>query len=624
MKLNFKKVTLKNFLSYEDATFSLEDRGFCNIHGINRCIKDNSISNGSGKSTVISAICYALTGETIQGISKDLKRLNSPSKEKGFASLEFTCDGNEYIVTRNVGKDKNVEIIFNGENVSGKTATESQAVLEKYLPHINRELIGSVILLGQGLPDKFSSLTPIKRKSYLESLLNIDEVYEDINDKINSRESFLKKEITQLNKDIAVETSSLNIYKNRISTLESKIESLSKVDYDGEIKKATDEINEIIDKIEEIDKRNSENQLTFKSLEDQLTEMSERFTKEKEVLTESLNKNKLDASVRVSELKTKSSILEKDLSNFKLKGNVCPTCGRPLGEEYIQIRDDKEKELADIKDQLLKAKEELNDIEKSNTKTLQDLSIKARTESKELKDKYNDLADLINKDVNDRSTLEKRKHASELNQTTLKNKKEALVDNIKSLEIEKKEAEETVNKSTLKLSDLNNKLAITTTRLERVKSIHDLMKTKFRGYLLEDAVRSIRKISKEYCTQIFGHDNLEINQETNSIEIIFQDKNYYSLSGGEKQKIDLILQFSLRKLLKNYSNLDSNVLFLDEIFDNLDAMGTSSIIKFINKEFASISSVFIISHHANELGIEFDNTYTITKNEAGISQLISC
>ena len=624
MKLNFKKVTLKNFLSYEDATFSLEDRGFCNIHGINRCIKDNSLSNGSGKSTVISAICYALTGETIQGISKDLKRLNSPSKEKGFTSLEFTCDGNEYIVTRNVGKDKNVEIIFNGENVSGKTATESQAVLEKYLPHINRELIGSVILLGQGLPDKFSSLTPIKRKSYLESLLNIDEVYEDINDKINSRESFLKKEITQLNKDIAVETSSLNIYKNRISTLESKIESLSKVDYDGEIKKATDEINEIIDKIGKIDKRNSENQLTFKSLEDQLTEMSERFTKEKEVLTESLNKNKLDASVKVSELRTKSSILEKDLSNFKLKGNVCPTCGRPLGEEYIQIRDDKEKELAEIKDQLLKAKEELNDIEKSNTKTLQDLSIKARTESKELKDKYNDLADLINKNVNDRSILEKRKHASELNQTTLKNKKEALVDNIKSLEIEKKEAEETVNKSTLKLSDLNSKLAITTTRLERVKSIHDLMKTKFRGYLLEDAVRSIRKISKEYCTKIFGHDNLEINQETNSIEIIFQDKNYYSLSGGEKQKIDLILQFSLRKLLKNYSNLDSNVLFLDEIFDNLDAMGTSSIIKFINKEFASISSVFIISHHANELGIEFDNTYTITKNEAGISQLISC
>ena len=72
MRINFKKVVLHNFLSYGHSEIDLTNRSYCMVSGINRCPKDNAVSNGSGKSSWISAICWALTGETIQGITKDI------------------------------------------------------------------------------------------------------------------------------------------------------------------------------------------------------------------------------------------------------------------------------------------------------------------------------------------------------------------------------------------------------------------------------------------------------------------------------------------------------------------------------------------------------------------------
>ena len=62
MELKFNSIRLVGFGSYDDSTIDLNDRGFCLISGENRFKKDNAESNGSGKSTIFSAICYALCG----------------------------------------------------------------------------------------------------------------------------------------------------------------------------------------------------------------------------------------------------------------------------------------------------------------------------------------------------------------------------------------------------------------------------------------------------------------------------------------------------------------------------------------------------------------------------------
>ena len=72
MNITFTKIKLHNFFSFEDVELSLNDLGYTLVTGRNYCKLDNAYSNGSGKSAIFNGICYALTGETSQGISDSL------------------------------------------------------------------------------------------------------------------------------------------------------------------------------------------------------------------------------------------------------------------------------------------------------------------------------------------------------------------------------------------------------------------------------------------------------------------------------------------------------------------------------------------------------------------------
>jgi DNA repair exonuclease SbcCD ATPase subunit len=94
-----------------------------------------------------------------------------------------------------------------------------------------------------------------------------------------------------------------------------------------------------------------------------------------------------------------------------------------------------------------------------------------------------------------------------------------------------------------------------------------------------------------------------------------------NLSGGEKQRCDIILQFAIRDLLQNYLNYSSNILVLDEIFDGLDKISTNKIIDLITNKLKDVESIFIISHHTDELELPVDSEIKVIKNTNGISEV---
>ena len=97
--LNFKKVILHNFGSYGHAEVDLENKGICLVSGRNNYKKDNALSNGSGKSQIFNAICYVLTGETPQGLTTHLKRVDTEDEEM-YVELVFSVGADEYIIRR--------------------------------------------------------------------------------------------------------------------------------------------------------------------------------------------------------------------------------------------------------------------------------------------------------------------------------------------------------------------------------------------------------------------------------------------------------------------------------------------------------------------------------------------
>ena len=94
------------------------------------------------------------------------------------------------------------------------------------------------------------------------------------------------------------------------------------------------------------------------------------------------------------------------------------------------------------------------------------------------------------------------------------------------------------------------------------------------------------------------------------------------LSGGAKQRVDLILQFAIRDMMTTYLNFSCNIIALDEIFDALDKVATDKILDLITNKLNDIESIFIISHHADSLQIPMDTEIRVIKNELGISNIL--
>ena len=150
----------------------------------------------------------------------------------------------------------------------------------------------------------------------------------------------------------------------------------------------------------------------------------------------------------------------------------------------------------------------------------------------------------------------------------------------------------------------------------------NLIKRDFRGYLLENTIKYVDQKAKDYSDIVFNTRELNVYLDGNALDISYCGKMFDNLSGGEKQRVDLILQFAIRDMLNAYLNSGSNILVLDEITDFLDKQSCKAVMKLIEKELTTIESVFVVSHHAAELELPIDSELKIVKNEYGISEVV--
>jgi DNA repair exonuclease SbcCD ATPase subunit len=92
-------------------------------------------------------------------------------------------------------------------------------------------------------------------------------------------------------------------------------------------------------------------------------------------------------------------------------------------------------------------------------------------------------------------------------------------------------------------------------------------------------------------------------------------KSYKALSGGEQRMIDLAVAFSLNNLAVLNGTINSDLLFLDEVGENLDFRGVKGLYKLL-KELKKDKKIFIITHNRDlqELLEEHDSIKVIKKN----------
>lgn len=617
MKIIFNNLKLNNFMSFEEAEINLNKVGYFIVNGINNNKEDSASSNGSGKSTLFEALCWALTGETIRG-TKDVS--NIYTKTGACVELDFSIDGDDYKIIRK--KDPSSLFFFvNGEDKSGKGIRDTEKIIEQYLPDLTSSLIGSVIVLGQGLPQRFTNNSPSGRKEVLEKLSKSNFMIADLKDRVSNRKTDLNQRLRTCEDNILINQNNLDNAKTTIEKTEEKISCLDDIEH--LFKRLEDKKIELEEKKNRKETITSSEEENTKELDKVLTELND-VNKEKDDLIFNVQlkySSDLQELVdRIQNLNSNITVTKKEINRINNIKDVCPTCGQKLQgvekpstkeheiklEQYITERDDLQKDLDILQSTISEKNDEILELHKVKkeqiSKKYDELMKISKLNNKELTDLTNEIIKINDDLYHIKSELNNREATLKSYEDTIKSNREIVIKCEDNLLYNNKEHEELSN------------------RINIINKIFSALNKEFRGYLLTNVIEYINTISKKYCQQVFNNDKLEFKLDGNNISISYCGKEYENLSGGERQKIDIIVQFAIRNMLSRYLNFSSNILVLDEVTDFLDNQGVDAILTLITNNLEETPAIYFITHH-NDLMFPYDGEIKIIKNN-NISSLV--
>lgn len=604
-------------MSYQDAEVSLDRHGYVLVSGVNNNPIDNAKSNGTGKSSLFSAISWVLTGLTVSG-SKEVANIYLDGTTS--VELDFTVDETGYKIVR-TKNPSNLKLFVNGEDKSGKGIRDTEKILTEYLPDLTHTLLNSVIILGQGLPQKFTNNTPSGRKEVLEKLSNSDFMIADLKNRVADRHTQLTDALHKTELELVETSTRKDVLDTQIEHAKSDLAEYTD-EYHQELQQNKQDLLQTSDVLLntisqlDIDINNLSTQISQHS-----AELSAKALEYESGKAQLPVKDTSEITKHIADLQIQIGTLAKEISKLDNITDVCPTCGQKIPNVVKIDTTDKKAELQTLNEQLKQSQDQYQDIVNYNSQILGDYQVAYNDNIKDT----NKLIQQLTTQLDEQKT-KKQKLNNQLQQIGL---------DIQQVEFkladfltDKERLQKSIDTYTEQSGGLQNKILYYNEYIKDIRAHLDvnskmttILTRDFRGYLISNVIDYIAKQSKQYAKEIFGTDNLDFELDGNNINIKYDSKDYDVLSGGEKQKVDVIIQFAIRDMLCAYLNFSSNILVLDEITDSLDIVGSQKMFNLIAHKLNDVEAVFIISHHQDDFGIPYDDQINILKGNDKISRI---
>jgi DNA repair exonuclease SbcCD ATPase subunit len=578
-----KTLTVKNFMSVGNQTQAIDfqQKLLTLVLGENLDMggDDAGSRNGTGKTTIVNALSYALYGEALTKIRRD-NLVNKTNGKGMLVTITFEKEGKKYKVER--GRKPNVMKYFIDDeeqelsDVSQGDSRKTQEDLNKMIGMTPRMFKHLVALNTYTQP--FLSLHHSEQQDIIEQLLGIQ--------LLSEKADILKTKIKRSKEDIAMETARLDGLKISNQKVEETINSLQSKSSAWTTQNKVDK-EKLEDSIKEIESLDIDKELEAHQTLEQWNKLNDEMLQ--------LNKDRSNLEATIVQADKTAKKLDKDLEKLNEKA-TCYACGQDLPKEKIEEMQRKlEEEYGEANSYVMDLQETLDQTEEK-IKNLGDMAQKPTTYYETVKEAY-----------------EHRQYVDTL-KTALKNKQDESNPYLDQIDELQKQAIQEVNYDTV---NTMQKLK------EHEEFLYKLLTNKdsfIRKKIIDQNLTFLNNRLTHYLDQL-GLPHLVTFKNDLSVEItqLGQDLDFDNLSRGERNRLILGMSFAFRDVWENlYQNI--NLLFLDELIDSgMDTAGVESalaILKKMSRERAK--NIFLISHKDELIG-RVNNVLRVVK-ENGFTQ----
>lgn len=568
MTILIKNLTVKNFMSVGNISqavdFTKENLTLVLGENLDQGGDDSGSRNGTGKTTIINALSYALYGQALTNIKKG-NLINKTNSKGMVVTLQFEKNGVNYRIER--GRSPTFTRFFiNDKEFEDEDTDESQGDSRKTQETINNILEMShnmfkhIVALNT-YTEPFLSMRTNDQREIIEQLLGITILSEKANslrEQIKSTKDAIMEENLRLN---AISESNKKI-NDSIRSFETRQKMWNQ--------KYLEDCKKIEDAIEELEHLDIDQELKNHDFLDNWNKIN----------TELTNLRKEQSTLELALTRSEKSIKKINTEISELDNAMCYACGQELHESKKQeILSKKKKELDETSEYAKDINKNLEKIKK-RIDEIGDLDAKPTTFYDSMKEAYDhrgnvkNLKSILANKLNEEDPY--RNQIQELKDTALQKIDWTVVNDLTKF----KEHQEFL----LKL--LTNKDSFI-----RKKIIDQNL-----SYLNNRLINYLEKLGLPHQVRFLNDLSVEITQ-------LGQDLDFDNLSRGERNRLILGLSFAFRDVWESlYQNL--NLLFIDELIDSgMDSSGVENsltVLKKIGRE--RNKNIFLISHKDELIG----------------------
>ena len=576
---NIKTITVKNFMSVGNSTQAVDfDKALLTlVLGENMDLggDDAGSRNGTGKTTIINALSYALYGEALTKIRRE-NLVNKTNAKAMLVTVEFEKDGRTYRIER--GRRPNIlKFYINDSEFTADDVDESQGDSRKTQEEIEKLLNMSPTMFKHLVAlntytEPFLAMTPNNQREIIEQLLGITILSE--------KAEKLKEQQKTIRDATAEEEAKIKGIETANEAVQTSIDNL-------EIKSKAWDANQA----EEIAK------LT-KAISNLITvDIEDEIQKHKDLEIWTKSNNELD-NLQKERATLESSLTRAERTHKKYQNELediaskkCFTCGQELhGDAHDKILAEKQNDVTEsqtyidgIQLQLDEVVKKVDDIGvlSSQPKTFYDTAEEAFNHK-------NNLASLENrKEERDGDSNPYTEQMEELKTTALKEISWGYMNELQSMK-------------------------------SHMDFLYKLLTSKdsfIRKRIIEQNLTVLNKRLQYYLDKTgLPHQVKFLNDLSVEITELGRDLDFDNLSRGERNRLILSLSWAFRDVWENlYQSI--NLLFIDELIDSgMDTAGVESAIAILKKMARERQKNIYLISHKDELSSRVNNILKVVKD----------